>query len=116
MKATVSLALAVAVGLSFATQANAQHDHDAHHGAPASATTAQSGPMSEGVVQKVDKAGKKVTIKHGDLKNLGMGPMTMPFQVKDPVILEKVDVGDKVKFVAEMAGGKLAVSKLDVVK
>ena len=115
MKATLSLAIAFTLGLSYSTYANAQHDHGAHHGAPA-AVKQQSAPMSVGVVQKVDKTGKKITIKHGDLKNLGMGPMTMPFLVGDTAILEKVAVGDQVKFVAEMVGGKLAVSKLDVVK
>ncbi|WP_409529400.1 copper-binding protein [Thiobacillus sp.] len=34
-----------------------------------------------------------------------MPGMTMVFQVKDSAILEKVKVGDKVKFVAEKSGG-----------
>lgn len=72
--------------------------------------------MSDGVVQKVDRASSKITLKHGDLRNLGMGPMTMGFLVKDASIFDKVAVGDKVKFVAELDGGKLAVTKLDVVK
>ncbi|MDP9646758.1 Cu/Ag efflux protein CusF [Paraburkholderia caledonica] len=35
--------------------------------------------MSHGEVQKVDAAAGKLTIRHGPLENLGMGPMTMVF-------------------------------------
>ncbi|HYD96479.1 MAG TPA: copper-binding protein [Noviherbaspirillum sp.] len=109
MRTLVSLAAAVAFGLSFVLPAGAQHhNHDSHRSKP-------SGPVSEGVVRKVDKAAKKVTIKHGDLKNLGMGPMTMAFSVLDPTQLERLAVSDKVNFVAEMVGGKLTVTMIEVV-
>ena len=39
----------------------------------------------EGEVKKVNKDTGKLTIKHGELKNLGMPPMTMVFRVKDPI-------------------------------
>lgn len=115
MKAFFKLTFA-AIGLSiFGVAAAQMHDHG--HGAPATkSTSTTSAPMSQGVVQKVDRGSNKITLKHGDLVNLGMGPMTMGFLVKDTSIFEKVAVGDKVKFVAEMEGGKLAVSKLEVVK
>lgn len=115
MKALSKIALA-AFGLSMSGLATAQmHDHG--HAAPAvkSSSTA-SAPMSDGLVQKIDRASNKITLKHGDLKNLGMGPMTMGFLVKDAAIFDKVAVGDKVRFVAELDGGKLAVTKLEVMK
>jgi len=37
--------------------------------------------MSHGEVRKVDAAAGKLTIRHGPLENLGMGPMTMVFKV-----------------------------------
>lgn len=80
--------------------------------APAASTTSQ-GPMSEGEIRKVDKSAKKITIKHGELKNLDMPPMTMVFQVKDPAMLEKVKAGDKVSFVAEKVGGKFTVTRIE---
>ncbi len=115
MKAFSKFALA-AVGFSIFGMATAQmHDHG--HGAPVpKSASATSVPMSDGVVQKVDRGSNKITLKHGDLKNLGMGPMTMGFVVKDAAIFDKVAVGDKVKFVAELDGGKLAVTKMEVVK
>ena len=82
--------------------------HAAHHatGAPANAE------MSEGEVRKVDKAAGKITLKHGAIKNLDMPPMTMVFQVADPKLLDKVQAGDKVRFVAESVGGKFTVTEL----
>jgi Cu/Ag efflux protein CusF len=68
--------------------------------------------MSEGEVRKVDKDAQKITIKHGPLKNLDMPPMTMVFRVKDPAMLDAVEQGDKVKFVAENIGGQFVVTEI----
>ena len=72
--------------------------------------------MADGVVRKVDKETKKVTIKHDEIKNLQMPPMTMVFQVKDATMLDKVQVGDKVRFKAEMAGSAMVVTDISAVK
>ena len=70
--------------------------------------------MSEGEIRKVDKDARKITIKHGELKNLEMPPMTMVFQVKDPEMVDKVKQGDKVSFLAEKIGGKFTVTQIQV--
>lgn len=67
---------------------------------------------TDGEVRKVDKAGGKVTLKHGPIANLEMAPMTMVFRVKDPVVLEKLKEGDKVKFKAEKVQGQFTVTDL----
>lgn len=72
--------------------------------------------MSQGVIRKVDKSGKKITIKHGPLVNLDMPGMTMVFKVKDTTMLDQVKVGDKVNFVAETINGALTVTKIEVEK
>jgi len=72
--------------------------------------------MVDGEVRKVDLAAKKLTIKHSELKNLDMPAMTMVFQVKDPAMLEKVKVGDKVKFRADKIGGAFTVVELEPVR
>lgn len=69
--------------------------------------------MSEGEIRKVDKEAKKLTIRHGELKNLQMPPMTMVFQVKDAAMLDQVQPGDKIAFVAEKVDGKFTVTQLD---
>jgi Cu(I)/Ag(I) efflux system periplasmic protein CusF len=58
-------------------------------------------PTSEstlGEVRKVDKESNKLTLKHGDIKNLDMPAMTMVFRVKDPTSLDKLKPGDKILF------------------
>jgi len=77
---------------------------------------AAAADMVDGEIRKVDMENKKITIKHGDIKNLDMPGMTMVFQVKDPAMLDKVKTGDKVKFKAEKAGGAIVVTEIAPVK
>jgi len=81
--------------------------------APASSAQ-ETGQMSEGEIRKVDKDAKKITIRHGELKNLDMPPMTMVFRVQDPAMVEQVKQGDKVSFVAEKLDGQLTVTQMRV--
>ena len=99
----------------------ASSDHtDKHHAKPAVAKTAgdvtNAASMSDGEVRKIDKDAKKITLKHGEIKNLDMPAMTMVFQVKDVALLDKVKVGDKVKFKAEKAVAGYAVSEIEMAK
>lgn len=73
---------------------------------------AQSAALSEGEVRKVDPANGKVTIRHGELKNLDMPAMTMVFRVKDPAMLANIKAGDKIKFRAEKINGALTVVEM----
>ena len=77
---------------------------------------AASSNMAEGEIRKVDMDSKKITIKHGEIKNLDMPGMTMVFQVKDPAMLDKVKAGDKVRFMAEKAGGAIVVTDIQQAK
>ena len=72
--------------------------------------------MSDAEVRKVDKDAKKITLKHGEIKNLEMPAMTMVFQVKDTALLDKVKAGDKVKFKAEKLASGYAVTEIEMVK
>jgi len=74
---------------------------------------ADSHAMSSGVVRKIDMENGKVTIKHGEIANLDMPPMSMVFTVEDSSILSDLSKGDKVKFVAEDKGGKLYVTEIE---
>ena len=77
---------------------------------------AASADMAEGEIRKIDKENKKITIKHGAIKNLDMPGMTMVFQVKAAAMLEKVKVGDKVRFTAEKAGGAIVLTDIQPAK
>jgi Cu/Ag efflux protein CusF len=81
-----------------------------------SAGNMQGAGMSQGVIRKVDKSGKKITIKHGPLLNLDMPAMTMVFKVTDPAMMGQVQAGDKVNFVAERVNGVLTVTKVEAAK
>ena len=77
---------------------------------------AEAVEMTDGEVRKVDKGAKKITIRHGAIKNLDMPPMTMVFQASDAAMLEKVQKGDKVKFKATMSGSAMVVTEIQSVK
>ena len=68
--------------------------------------------MTDGEIKKIDREQAKLTIKHGDIKNLDMPGMTMVFNVKDRSYLEKVQVGDKIKFTVVMENGKMVITEI----
>lgn len=88
-------------------------DHSAHHSTTAATAAANEADMTEGEVRKVDKDTGKLTIRHGEIKNLEMPAMTMVFQVKEPALLDKVKAGDKVKFRAEKAPSGYVVTTVE---
>ena len=77
------------------------------------AASAFAQALTDGEVRKVDKATGKITLKHGEIRNLDMPGMTMVFQVTDAALLDKVKEGDKVRFSAEKTGGAYVVTALE---
>ena len=69
-------------------------------------------PSVDGEVTKIDLAQARVTLKHGEIKNLDMPPMTMVFRVANPKLLDRLAVGDKVRFAAEKVNGSYTVTAL----
>ncbi len=63
-------------------------------------------------VRKIDKAQAKITLKHGEIRNLDMPPMTMVFRVREPRMLDSVAVGDKVKVSVEKIDGQYTVTQM----
>ena len=72
--------------------------------------------LATGEVRKIDKEAGKVTIKHGPLESLDMPAMTMVFRVKDPSLLDRMKVGDKINFAAEKMQGAFTVTKVEPVR
>ena len=73
--------------------------------------------LTDAEVRKVDKAAGKITLKHGEIKNLDMPPMTMVFGVKDKALLDKVQKGDQVVFAADKdATGEIVVTAIQARK
>ena len=69
---------------------------------------------SKGEIKKIDPENGKLTIKHGELKNINMPAMTMVFAVSDKAELAKLKAGDKITFVANNANGQLTATNVMV--
>lgn len=95
-----------------ATAAFSATTHAKENPAAAAQASKPAAEMTDGEIRKINKDAKKITIKHGEIKNLDMPGMTMVFQVKDAAMLDKLKVGDKVKFVVEKSGGALVVTEI----
>ncbi len=72
--------------------------------------------MTDGVIQNVDKPRGVVTLKHGDIVNMGMPAMTMAFNVADKKMLDNVKTGDKVRFHVETVKGAPTVTRIEASK
>lgn len=108
MKTTAFHTLVLSAALALSANAQAQDKPAPMPGAAATMVA----DMTEGEIRKVDKGSKKITIKHGDIKNLDMPGMTMVFRVQDDAMLDQVKAGDKVKFVVERSNGAFVVTQL----
>ena len=100
---TLALAAALVAPLAWSLPAAAQ---------ATPSVVAPAAEMADGEIRKVSKDTGKLTIKHGPIKSLDMPPMTMVFTAKDPAMLDRVAVGDKVKFTVVEEGGKMVVTEI----
>ena len=75
---------------------------------------ASDNSLTDGEVRKIDRDQAKLTIKHGEIKNLGMPGMTMVFSVKSRNDLSKVKVGDKIRFSVVMENGKMVITEIQL--
>jgi Cu/Ag efflux protein CusF len=101
---------ALAAASAVAPPAFAQHDH-----ATAAPATQAAAEMAEGEVRRVDAAKGTVLLKHGEIKSIGMGAMTMGFKLKDPAWATTLKVGDKVRFAVAQEGEDLVVTQIQKV-
>ena len=70
--------------------------------------------LTEGEVRKVNAATGKITLKHGEIRNLDMPPMTMVFTARDKALLKDLKAGDKVRFAADKdAAGDYVVTAIE---
>jgi Cu(I)/Ag(I) efflux system periplasmic protein CusF len=70
-------------------------------------------PKVEAEVRRVDTSANKISLKHGEVPNLDMPPMTMVFQVSDPTLLENVKAGDMVFVTIDQINGAYTVLSLE---
>jgi Cu(I)/Ag(I) efflux system periplasmic protein CusF len=114
MKTHVS-ALLVSLGVTLSLSVNA-NNHLAAQGSGPSTAKAVANPDTEmvaGVVRKVDRDAKKLTMRHGPIKNLDMPEMSMVFRVTDPKMLEGLKPDAKVRFRADRIDGQITVTHIE---
>jgi len=69
-------------------------------------------PWAEAEVRRVDTRNHKISLRHGDIRNLDMPPMSMVFKVQDPALLEGLKAGDRIRFTADQVRGDYTVMLL----
>jgi Cu/Ag efflux protein CusF len=79
------------------------------HDAPATAAADADISTTQGEVRKINLEQGTITLRHGDIKNLGMPGMTMVFVAQDKAMLNGLNEGDQVVFRAERLNGVLMV-------
>jgi Cu/Ag efflux protein CusF len=68
---------------------------------------------ASGIVVSLDRTAGTVTLSHGPLQNLGMGPMTMGFKVTDRATLDGLVVGARVTFHADVLDGSFVATQIE---
>ena len=111
-RVTISFAILLAAASAASAQQTAQAAHGAH-AAHAGHEAAAKTELADGEVKKIDSETGKITLRHGELKNLRRPGMTMAFRVQDAAMLEQVKVGDKVRFAADRVNGAITVVQLE---
>jgi Cu/Ag efflux protein CusF len=113
------LILGLAWGNAQAQGAAAPMDHSQHGAhsavaadAPAAATDTSS-LLTSGEITRVDARSARLTIRHGDITNLGMPAMTMVFVLQDRTQLAQFKPGDQVRFHAEDTQGQLLITHIE---
>lgn len=96
LKAVATLGFAL-----FAMSTNAQQAGGGQDAGGKKMDTAKATKLTDGEVKDVDAKAGHVTLKHGAIENMNMGPMTMTFAVKDKSALSSLTKGSKVKFAVE---------------
>ena len=106
------LVLGTEPALAQSPAAAAADSHSSHHPAAAASTTPQA-ELSEGEITRWDPRTLRLTLKHGEIKNLEMPPMTMVFRVADASVVGDLKPGDKVRFRAEQVSGAYHVQRIE---
>jgi Cu(I)/Ag(I) efflux system protein CusF len=82
--------------------------------APRAAPLAQDTPIVDGEVTAVELSAGRITIRHGPIKNLGMTGVGVldTFKVGDPIMLNAVQPGVKIRFTADRIDGQLTITAI----
>lgn len=111
---TILSAIALSAALAAITAPAFAQDHSSHagHGTAPAASAASADVMTAGEITRIDARTGKLTIRHEEIKNLDMPPMTMVFGLKNSSQAARFKPGDKVLFHAEDDSGSLTITRI----
>ena len=66
-------------------------------------------PLVDAEVRRVDAAANKLALRHGEIPNLDMPPMSMVFAVKEASLLAGLKPGDKLRVTIDEIDGAYTV-------
>jgi Cu(I)/Ag(I) efflux system protein CusF len=114
MKKLLTLTAVLCTGLTLAGAALAADDMAGMkmNGGAMEADAPNNAALTDAIVKKVDPSTGMLTLQAGELKNIGMSPMTMAYKAKDALMLKQAKEGEKVKVRVEEVDGTLTVVKL----
>ena len=110
-KLLVSSLATLALGTVAVPPASAGDDHHSMEGHDKK-MEAMAPTWTDGEVRKIEKEAGKLTLRHGEVKNLDMRAMTMAWKLKDPAMLDNLKVGDKILFTAEKLNGQFTITEI----
>jgi Cu/Ag efflux protein CusF len=115
---TLSTTACLAFGLGASAYAadDVKMNQDMHMSMDMSSTksaTPADAALADGVVRKVDRQAGMVTIQHGELKNVGMPPMTMAYKAKDAAMVNRAIEGEKIRFRLENINDSYTITTLE---
>ena len=99
---------------AFATGAAQAQDSPAA-AKPAAAASARQLSLARGEILEIDQAQKRVLMKHGRIRSLGMDPMTMEFLVPDAKLLASLKAGDRIRFAAVYKDSEYVITHVEPV-
>lgn len=70
-------------------------------------------PKVESEVRRINTRANTISLRHGQIPNLDMPPMTMVFQVSDPRLLEGLAVGDEILATFDQIDGAYTVLSVE---
>jgi Cu/Ag efflux protein CusF len=111
MKLALTLVATTLIALTL--PAHAQHSHGSADAKPVARSTAPE--LADGEIRRIDPAAGTVLLKHGEIKSINMGAMTMGFKLKDASMASGLKAGDKVKFAVEQKGEELLITQIQKV-
>jgi Cu/Ag efflux protein CusF len=110
----LALSSALGAGSAFAQAQMPMGDHAQMSADMPMASSDGDDMLTQGEIKRIDPVAGKLTIKHGDIRNLDMPGMTMVFYVAQPAMLNGLKVGDKIQFVVEMeANSRMVVTRIE---